>query len=79
MLRPVHCAKTSSLDVSEMFISGVSSMYNVIMQYLNSFLSCSIRSLTLASLILLFTIKIDFFPFLQVLIPTVVFFHESNY
>ena len=33
------CAKTcfSSLDVSEMFISGVSSMYNVIIQYLNSF------------------------------------------
>ena len=36
-------------------------MYNVIMHYLNSFLSCSIRKLTLASL---FTIKNDvFFPF----------------
>ena len=46
----------SSLDVSEIFVSGVSSMYNVIMQYLNSFLSCSIRNLTLASLSLLFTI-----------------------
>ena len=55
-------------------------MYNVIMHYLNSFLSCSIRNLTLASLSRLFTIKINvFFFFLQVLIPTVVFFHESNY
>ena len=36
-------------------------MYNVIMHYLNSFLSCLIRNLTLASL---FSIKIDvFFPF----------------
>ena len=42
-------------------------------------LLCSIRNLTLASLSLLFIIKIDVFPFLQVLIPTVVFFHESNY
>ena len=48
-------------------------MYNVIMQHLNSFLSYPIRNLTLASLSLLFTIKIDVFPFLQVLIPTVVF------
>ena len=32
-----------------------------------SFLSC------------LFTMKVGVFPFLQVLIPTVVFFHESNY
>ena len=41
-------AKTcfSSLDVSEMFLSGVSSMYNVIVQQWNSFLSCSIRNLT---------------------------------
>ena len=54
-------------------------MYNVLMQYLNSFLSCSIRKLTLASLSRLFTIKIDVFPFLQVLIHTVVFFRESNY
>ena len=33
------CAKTcfSSLDVSKLVVSGLSSMYNVIMQYLNSF------------------------------------------
>ena len=37
-----------SLDVSEMFESRVSSMYHVIMQYLNSFLSCSIRNSTLS-------------------------------
>ena len=37
-------------------------MYNVIMQYSNSFLSCSVRNLTLASLSLLFAIKIDVFP-----------------
>ena len=48
-------------------------MYDVIMQYLNSFLSCSIRNLTLASLSLLFTIKIDVFPFLQVLFPQLSF------
>ena len=48
-------------------------MYNVVMYYLNSFLSCSIKYLTLAFLSRLFTIKIDvFFPFPQVLIPTVV-------
>ena len=69
----------SSFDASEMFAPEVSSMYNVIMQYLNSFLSCSIRNLTSASLSRLLTIKIDVFPFLQVLIPTVVFSHESNY
>ena len=51
----------SSLDVSEMFVSRVSSVYNVTMHYLNSFLSCSIRNLTLASLSRLFTIKIDVF------------------
>ena len=63
-----------------MCISGVSSMYNVAVHYLNSFLSCSIRYLNLAFLSRLFTIKIyDFFPFLQVLIATVVFFHEGNY
>ena len=39
-----------------------SSMYNVIMHYLNSFLSCSIRNLTLASLSILLTIKIDVIP-----------------
>ena len=55
-------------------------MYNVVVHYLNSFLSCSIRYLNLAFLSRLFTIKIyDFFPFLQVLIATVVFFHGSNY
>ena len=48
-------------------------MYNVIMQYLNSLLSCLIRNLTLSSLSHLFTIKLMFSPFLQVLIPTVVF------
>ena len=37
-------------------------MYNVIMQYLNSFLSCSIRNLTSASLSPLFTVNIDVFP-----------------
>ena len=36
-------------------------MYNVIMQYLNFFLSCSVRNLILASLSRLFTIKIDVF------------------
>ena len=51
----------------------------LIMHYLNSFLSRSMRNLTLASLSRLFTIKIDVFPFLQVLISIVVFVHESNY
>ena len=50
MLRPVF----SSLDLSETFVSDVSSMYNVIMQYLNSFLSCSIRNLILAFLSLIY-------------------------
>ena len=54
----------SSLDVSDMFVSGVSSMYIYIMNYLNFFLSCSIKSLTLASVCRLFTIKSDaIFPF----------------
>ena len=44
-------------------------MYNVIMHHLNSFLSRSIRNLTLASLSRLFTMKIDVFPFLKVSIP----------
>ena len=48
-------------------------MYNVIMHYLNSFLSCSIKDLTSAFLSRLFTIKIDVFALSQVLIPTVVF------
>ena len=44
------CTKNclGSLDVLEMFVLGVSSMHNVIMHYLNSFSSCSIRKLTLA-------------------------------
>ena len=57
-------------------------MYIYMMHYLNLFLSCSIKNLTLASLSRLFTIKSDvhYFPCLQVLIPTVVFFFsESNY
>ena len=53
--------------------------YGVIMQYFNSFLSCSIRNLTLVSLSLSFTIKVDVSPCLQVLIPTMVFFYASNY
>ena len=48
-----------------MFISGVSSMYNVTMRYLNSSLSCSIRNLTLAPLSRLFTIKIDVLLFYE--------------
>ena len=69
----------SSLDVSEMFVLRVSSICNAIMHYLNSFLSYSIRNLTLASLSRLFTIKIDVFPLLQISIPIVDFFYESNY
>ena len=44
-----------------MCISGVSSIYKVVMHYLNSFLSCSIRYLNLAFLSRLFKIKIDVF------------------
>ena len=53
------CTKNgvSLLDVSEMFVSGVSSMYIYIMHYWN-FLSCSIRNSTLVSLSRLFTIKV---------------------
>ena len=54
-------------------------MYHAIMHCLNSFLLCSIRNLTLTSLSRLFTINLMFFPFLQVLTRTVVFFYESNY
>ena len=55
-------------------------MYNVIIHYLNFFLSYPIRNLTLSSLSRLLTIKIDvFFSVLQVLIPIVVFSRESNY
>ena len=50
-------------------------MYNVIVHYLNAFFYAQSET----SFSCLFTIKIDVFPFLQVLIPTVVFFHESNY
>ena len=54
-------------------------MYNVIMQYLNSFLSCSIRNLTLASLSRLFTIKIDvLFSFTSFNFHSGLF-HERNY
>ena len=51
----------SLLDVSEMLVSGVSSMYNLIIHYLNSFVM--LRKLTSASLSSLFTNKIDVFPF----------------
>ena len=58
------CTKNclSSLGASEMLVSGVSSMYIYIMHYLNFFLSCSIKNLTLASVGRLFTIKngVDF-------------------
>ena len=54
-------------------------MYNVIMQYSNSFLSCSIRNLTLASLSLLFAIKIDVFPNFTNFNSHSGIFHESNY
>ena len=54
-------------------------MYINIMHYLISFLSCSIRNLTSSSLSRLLKIKIDVFSVLQVLIPTVVLFHESNH
>ena len=40
---------------------GIFFNVQLIMHYLNSFLSCSIRNLTLASLSHLFTIKIDVF------------------
>ena len=65
-----NCYRSTTL----LFGLGQTIMYNVIMHYL--FLPCSIRNLALASL---FTIKIEFFCLSQVLIPTVVFFHESNY
>ena len=55
------CTKNclNSLDVSEMFVSGVSSMCIYIMHYLNFLLSCLIKNLTLASFSRLFTIKSD--------------------
>ena len=56
-----------------MFALKVSSMYNVIIHCLYLFLSCPIRNLTLSSLSRLFTIKMDVFSVLQVLLPTVVF------
>ena len=48
-------------------------MYNVIIHCLYLFLSCPIRDVTLSSLSHLFTIKMDVFSVLQVLILTVVF------
>ena len=48
-------------------------MYNVIIHCLYLFLSCPIRNLTLSSLSRLFTIKMDVFSVLQVLIPTLIF------
>ena len=53
-----------------MFVSGVSSMCIYIMQYLNFFLSCSIKNLTLASLSYLFTVESDVnFPFYKFKFP----------
>ena len=64
-------------------------MRNVIMQYLNYFLSYYAVFELLFVMInqkldfgfsgSLFTIKIDVFPLLQAFILTVVFFHESNH
>ena len=55
-------------------------MYNVVMHCLNSFLSCSIRYLTLAFLSCLSTIKIDvFFVFTSFNSHSGLFFHESHY
>ena len=62
-----------------MFIWIVSSMYNEIMHYLNSFLSCSIINLTLASSSRLSTIKIDVFPLFTSSNSHSGLFHESNY
>ena len=63
-----------------MFALRVSSMYNVIIHCLYSFLSCPSRSLTLSSLSRLFTIKIDvfFFRFTSFNSHSGIF-HESNY
>ena len=47
-----------------MFVSGVLFNVQLIMHYLNSFLSCSIGNLTLASFSRLFAIKIDVFALL---------------
>ena len=70
----------SSLDVSEVFASGVSSMYICIMHYLNFFRSCSIKNLILASLSSLFTIKSDDnFPFYKFLFPQWSLVNQSNY
>ena len=54
-------------------------MHNVIMHNLNSFFTSSIINLILSFLSRLFTIKNHVFSVLQVLIPTVIFSHESNY
>ena len=59
-----YVLRTKFIDVSEMFVSGVSSMYIYLMHCLNFFLSCSIKNLTLATLSHLYTIKSDVnFPF----------------
>ena len=60
---------------------GIGNLFNVqlIMHYLNSFLSCSIRNLTLASLSRLFTIKIYVLPFFTYYNSHSGLFHESNY
>ena len=49
----------SSLDLSEIFLLQISSIYIYIMQYLNFFFSCSTKNLTLAPVSHLFTIKSD--------------------
>ena len=53
------CTKNclSSLDVSKIFVSGVSSMHIYVMNNLNFSFLCSIKNLTLASVSPLFTIK----------------------
>ena len=75
------CTKTcfSSLDVSEMFTPRISSMYNVVMHDLNSFLSSSIRNLILPSFSRLFTIKIDVFAPFTNLNSHSSLSHKSNY
>ena len=62
-----------------MFVLEVSSMYNVIIHYLNFFLSCLIRNLTLSSLSRLFTIKINVFSRFTSFNSHSGILHESNY
>ena len=64
VLRYIYLYVLRSVSVHWMYQNvRIGSFFNVqlIMHYLNSFLSCSIRNLTLASLSRLFTIKIDVF------------------